>query len=188
MYGNEGIWDPQMSSYQNLFMNGVLQPQIQLFGPGGPAHPAHAGRAARKGRLLRCSLSAFSHREHERRGKGMGLCSRCGCRAPPLSGAKTCLYESAPSEKSRISALVSMTPPSISATPSSGAFSRASRFGPLRVPGFSPGRRPLFRPSSGFPSACLTDLPRLHARQLPLFGLKHLPDHPAADGAALLSV
>lgn len=28
MYGNEGIWDPQMSSYQNLFMNGVLQPQI----------------------------------------------------------------------------------------------------------------------------------------------------------------
>lgn len=28
MYGNKGISDPQLSSYQNLFVNGVIQPQI----------------------------------------------------------------------------------------------------------------------------------------------------------------
>ncbi len=28
MYGNGGISDPQLSSYQNLFVNGVIQPQI----------------------------------------------------------------------------------------------------------------------------------------------------------------
>jgi len=28
MYGNKGVSDPQLSSYQNLFVNGVIQPQI----------------------------------------------------------------------------------------------------------------------------------------------------------------
>ena len=31
MYGNKGISDPQESSYQNLFVNGVIQPQVNYF-------------------------------------------------------------------------------------------------------------------------------------------------------------